>query len=206
MKMDSHPSLAAVPKPVLELVPPVHLTLPGRFFHHVRGQAREVSVAQLRQLGELFLTASVAVTDLYLRLCSHIRAYDLDPDEVAVALREAGFPASRISELCRVAFAPDNIWREFSATHIGFRVALTKTRMYYENRRGDRRTKRRKLRRASARVIRLLRDLGETGWEYRAKNYQLWVRDGLNTTNTLPVQNINGLPDTSGFHIIEGRP
>jgi len=160
---------------VVELTPAVVLSIPGRHFHHARGQARDVSIEQLRELGRLFLKSALTVGDLYLRLCDHIRVYDLDPDEVAVALRDAGFPPPRISEIRRVAFAPANIYREFMTKGIGFRVALTKTRLYYEVRRRDLRTKRRKLRRASARVIGLVKDLGELAWEYRAKNCRLNV-------------------------------
>ncbi|HTD67656.1 MAG TPA: hypothetical protein VK846_14110, partial [Candidatus Limnocylindria bacterium] len=154
---------------------PIALTIPGRFFHTVRGQSRQTSLEQLRELGQLFLRSAMVVGDLYLRICGHVRSYDLDADEVAQVLREAGFPASRISEICRVSFAPAHIYTEFMCSGMSFRVALTKTRMYYEARRGDRRVKRRKLRRASARVIRLLGDAGGGPWEYRAKNYVLSV-------------------------------
>ena len=188
------------------MVPPVELQVPGRWFRHVRGQAREVSLEQLRDLGRLFIKSAVAVGDLYLRMCDHIRAYDLDPDEVASALKDAGFPPSRISEIRRVAFAPENLYREFMTKGYGFRVALTKTRMYYEVRRGDKRTKRRKLRRASARVFRLLRELGESVWEYRAKNYSLRAVAELNITNSALEPNILDSPDSKGFARMEVRP
>jgi len=155
--------------------PPVELKLPGRWFQRSRSQSRETSIEQLRDLGRLFIRSALAVGDLYLRICDHIRAYDLDPDEVAQALRDASFPPSRISEIRRVAFAPDNLYREFMAQGLGFRVALEKTRMYYAVRRGERRSKRRKLRRASMRVLELVKDLGEGSWEYRAKNHLLSV-------------------------------
>ena len=85
----------------------------------------------------------------------------------------------------------------------GFRVALTKTRMYYDNRRRDNRTKRRKLRRASARVIRLVQDLGQAAWEYRATNYALSVVSGLNITNTPPAANLISSPVGAGSDIRE---
>src|SRR5215218_6546786 len=109
------PSAALIKTETVEVVPPVSLTLPGRYFQRARGQSREKSIEELRTLGELFIKSAVAVTDLYLRICLHIRYYDLDRDEVATALKTAGFPASRISELCCVAFAPENIWKEYSA-------------------------------------------------------------------------------------------
>jgi hypothetical protein len=174
---------AIVKSEAVELVPPVAVTLPGRYFHHARGQARSVSITQLRELGELFIKSAVAVTDLYLRICLHIRVYALDRDEVAPVLKGCGFPSSRVSELFRVAYAPENIFREFSATHIGFRVALVKTRMYYEVRRRDAGVRRRKVRRASARLLRLVADLGESTWEYRAKNYRLLVVAEQRITN-----------------------
>ena len=199
-------SAAIVKSEAVEMVPPVELQVPGRWFRHVRGQAREVSLEQLRDLGRLFIKSAVAVGDLYLRMCDHIRAYDLDPDEVASALKDAGFPPSRISEIRRVAFAPENLYREFMTKGYGFRVALTKTRMYYEVRRGDKRTKRRKLRRASARVFRLLRELGESVWEYRAKNYSLRAVAELNITNSALEPNILDSPDSKGFARMEVRP
>ena len=190
----------------IEQCAPVELQIPGRWFQHVRGQARDVSIEQLRELGRLFLHSAVTVGNLYLRICDHIRAYDLDPDEVAAALRDAGFAASRISEIRRVAFAPENLYREFMTQGLGFRVALTKTRLYYDVRSRDRRTKRRKLRRASARVIRLLKDLGERSWEYRAKNYTLNVVEQLNITNSAAGRDIIGLPANIGSGIMEARP
>jgi len=106
--------------PAVELVLPVELKLPGRWFQRARGQSREASLEQLRELGRLFIKSAVAVGDLYLRICDHVRAYDLDPDEVGAALRDAGFPASRVSEIRRVAFAPSNIYNEFMTKGIGF--------------------------------------------------------------------------------------
>jgi len=190
----------------VELVPPVTLTLPGRHWVPARGQSRDESIAQLRELGELLIRGAVAVTDLYLRICTHIRAHDLDPDEVTQALRQAGFSAPRISELRRVAFAPEHIFKEFAATHIGFRVVLAKTRMYEQVRRSDIRVKRRKLRRASARVLRLFREIGQNVWEYRVKNLQLLVIDQLNTTNTVVESDSKLLPARVGFDRMEVRP
>lgn len=200
------PDASLVKSETVEMVRPVALTLPGRYFHRARGQSREKSLLELRELGELFIKSAVAVTDLYLRICLHIRSYDLDRDEVTPVLKQCGFPASRISELCRVAFAPENIFREFSATHIGFRVALLKTRMYYDVRRRDRKVKRRKVRRASARLLKLLKDLGEPAWEYRDKNYALSVVSQCNITNTLPDRDVIGLPANQGFARMEARP
>jgi len=183
---------------IIERAAPVELKIPGRWFSHVRGQAREVSIEQLRELGRLFLHSAITVGNLYLRICDHIRVYDLDPDEVTAALREAGFPPSRISEIRRVAFAPENLYREWMAEGLGFRVALTKSRLYYDVRRGEKRVKRRKLRRASARVIRLLRDLGERTWEYRAKNYALNAAEQPRITNSLSGGDPLAIPNSIG--------
>jgi len=158
--------------------------LPGRWLTPVKGQARAESLEQLKELGRLFLKSACAVSGLYLRICSHIRAYELDVDEVSEALKEAGFPPPRVSEIRRVAFAPEWLYREFMADAVGFRVALRKTRMYYAVRRTDKSVRRRKLRRALARVSRLLADLGEKVFEYRAKNCVLLVSVQVNITNT----------------------
>jgi hypothetical protein len=167
----------------VELIPSVTLTFPGRLCLAARGQSREASIAQLRELGVLFISGAEAMTDLYLRICAHIRAHDLDPDEISEPLRQAGFSAPRISEIRRVAYAPEHLFREFYATNIGFKMVLAKTRMYEQVRRSDIRVKRRKLRRASARVLRLFREVGQPVWEYRVKNYRLLVSEQLNTTN-----------------------
>ncbi|HMJ90271.1 MAG TPA: hypothetical protein VK530_10665 [Candidatus Acidoferrum sp.] len=161
--------------PPREYGPPLTLELPYRWFQPARNQPRAESVAQLTELGKTFVRAAVAVADVYLRICDHIRWYELDPDEVSKALAEAGFPPSRVSEIKRVAYAPDHIWKELQAREIGFRVALQKSRMYYENRKRELPVKRRKLRRACARVLRLLRDLGEDSWEYQHKSFAVIV-------------------------------
>jgi len=189
-----------------ELAKPVELTLPTRWFRPSRQQSREASIEQLRDLGRLFIRSALAVGDLYLRICDHIRAYDLDPDEVTQALRDASFPPSRISEIRRVAFAPENLYREFMSKGLGFRVALEKTRMYYAARRGERRGKRRKLRRASMRVVELVKDLAEGDWEYRAKNHRLVVANEQRITNTASEPRLISSADTAGVATMEVRP
>lgn len=156
----------------------VTLELPGRWFMPSRTQSRETSLKQLRQLGELFVRGAMAVGNLYLRICDHIRAYDIDPAEVSQALSQAGFPESRISEVKRVAYAPQEIYMEYSAGRYGFRVALEKSRLYYAAHRTKPQAKRRQLRKAAGRLIKLASVMhsGPDGWEYELNGYKLVIR------------------------------
>ncbi len=156
----------------------VTLQIPGRWFQLNRELPHEIAVKQLFELGEMFMRGAMAVGNLYMRICDHIRMYEIDPLEVSQALTKAGFPDSRISEIKRVAYAPQDVYLEYSAGQYGFRVALAKSRLFYAAQRTKAHAKRRQLRKAAGRLIKLASAMhsGPDGWEYELGGYRLVVR------------------------------
>jgi len=68
--------------------------------------------------------ATIATGLLWLELCKFIRQNSLAPKVVSEQLGALGFVKSRISEVNRVANAPDEVWNEYEARGLGFRHAL----------------------------------------------------------------------------------
>lgn len=144
------------------------LTIPGRWFEFNRTATREWMCAELTRLGKVFADCEAPVVDLYFRMVDHARSYELDPEEIHDALVSAGFPASRVSEFKRLAFAPEEVWHEYCEGKLGFKLALRKTRMFYQTRQSVAGRNRRLLRRAAGVVVRWLRDLDvREAWEFR---------------------------------------
>jgi len=144
------------------------VTVPGRYFELQRSATREWMREELTRLGKVFCECERAGVDVYFRMVSHARSYELDPEEIHDALTLAGFGASRVSEFKRLAFAPDAVWHEYSGGRMGFKTALRKTRMFYQVQRFKEGRNKRQLRRAAGAVVRWLRALDwREAWTYR---------------------------------------
>lgn len=167
----------------MELASPITLTLPTRWYLPEKGMTRASAIVQLRELGEQFVKGSQALGGLYLRITDHVRHHELDPEEVRPVLRQAGFPVARISEVLRVAGAPEPIYAEYSTSRIGFRVALAKTRLYHLAQGTRLPYKRRQARRMSARLIRQVMAIGVEAWRDRLKGWRLQVVSEVKITN-----------------------
>jgi len=81
-------------------------------------------IEELRAHGIAIAKATVATGLLWLNLCKFIRANAIAPKLVSEQLGSLGFNRVRVSEVNRVANAPDDVWSEYEAKAIGFRNAL----------------------------------------------------------------------------------
>jgi len=83
---------------------------------------------EIHTLAEEIIKATGEVAGRYKDLCLYIRNNKVAPKLVSFELGRLGFKRSRISEINRVANAPDKLWHEYEAKIIGFDKALELTR------------------------------------------------------------------------------
>lgn len=95
--------------------------VPQRNSGEVEVESREEMT--LRKKAEVFHKKSADLQKLYFSLCSYIREKQLEPAVVRRALLAAGFPKSRVSEVFKVSFVSEEIWLEYKAKTIGFKLA-----------------------------------------------------------------------------------
>jgi len=79
---------------------------------------------EIREIGEAIIRKTGEVAGLYLSLCLNIRANKIGPAIVTRILKELGFHKVRISEINKVANAPDDVFSHYQARAIGFNKAL----------------------------------------------------------------------------------
>jgi len=79
---------------------------------------------EIRETGEAIIKKSGEVAGLYLSLCLNIRKNAIAPAVVSRILKELGFNRVRISEINRVANAPDDVFTNYQARAIGFNKAI----------------------------------------------------------------------------------
>jgi len=75
------------------------------------------------------VNAAINLGMTYLELVGDIRKRSIDPVTVTATLKEAGFADSRISEVKRVAFASEEVYKEIAAAQLGFKAAVTAARL-----------------------------------------------------------------------------
>lgn len=80
-------------------------------------------------LGDAIIKKAGELAGLYLKLCLYIRQEKVAPKLVSYVLARQGFKRSRISEINRVANAPDKVFKEYEAKLIGFDKALEFSRI-----------------------------------------------------------------------------
>lgn len=157
-----------------DLAPPIELKIPSAHWLPDRASDdRRDVLRQLCELGAIFKKGSEALGGLYLRICSHIRHYEITPEESKFVLASVGFSKVRISEVLRVAYCPPKLYNEFSARVIGFRVCLKKTRLYYMAGRNKVRYKRRQLQRAGVRLVKRLEENGLDEWSLSHRGFEI---------------------------------
>ena len=128
----------------------VTVTVPARWT--VSHQSRTDAIREVGDLAGIITTAADAVCGCYMRLCDVIRLHGLTDDEVRSAIG-GRFPAPRVSELLRVANAPDETYRRYRAGFFGFKAALQECRGYRIL--PERRLVQKRIRRAAERLVRL---------------------------------------------------
>lgn len=95
---------------------------------HAVKTAEPKALVTLRKLATDALNAHEKAVNAYFKLCVHIRDSQLDKATVQDVLTERGYPASRISEVKRVAFCTDELFSQFRQGVIGFRYTLAAAR------------------------------------------------------------------------------
>lgn len=80
--------------------------------------------AVIRKFGMEIVQGVIVVGHKYCELCYYIRANKVPPTLVAFELGRLGFKRQRISEINRVAQAPDEVFAAFQAHYIGFYKCL----------------------------------------------------------------------------------
>lgn len=110
-----------------ELAPAITVTIPSRW--QIQRRTHAEALEEIRQIGQVIERASQAVCGAYMRICDIIRESKLTEDEVRKQLAES-FPPSRISEILKVAHAPEHVWAYYKAGTFGFKGALKGARLY----------------------------------------------------------------------------
>ncbi len=160
----------------VELTPPETVEFPGRYWLPDPATTRPEALAQLRSLAATFEKGSVALGGLYLRICDHIRKFGITPPEARKELAAAGYPAPKISELIKVANAPEAVYHEYHSRNVGFRATLRKTRLYYMAGRHRKQYKQRLLQRASLRLCLRMAEVGVREHRFAHGDYRLEAR------------------------------
>lgn len=156
-----------------DLAPEIELSIPSLHWLPEASDSHADVLDRLARLGTIFKTGSEALGGLYLRICEHIRHYRITPEEARVTLCNCGFSKVRVSEVLRVAYCPPNLYNEFRARVIGFRVCLKKTRLYYMAGRHKTRYKRRQLQRAGVRLAKRLEENGLDEWSLTHSGFEI---------------------------------
>lgn len=133
-----------------ELAPERIISVPSRWA--LLPQDRALSIAEVQRLGDIINRGAEALCSCYMRMCDLIRDRELTDDEVRGAL-SASFPPPRISEILRVAKAPDSVYKRYRAGFFGFKAALAECRAY--NVLPETRLAQARIRRAAERLVKL---------------------------------------------------
>jgi len=88
---------------------------------------------EVRETAEAIIKKTGEVAGLYLSLCLNIRQNKVAPTVVGRILKDLGFHRVRISEINKVANAPDDVFTNYQARAIGFNKALEFARVENES-------------------------------------------------------------------------
>ena len=135
-----------------ELAPPIELTLPSRWTIK-KSVSPQDELREIENLSRIITESASAVAGVYMRLCDTIRSSAVSEKDIRAPL-EKHFPQSRVSELMRVARAPEDIYARYSAGFFGFKAALKHCRLYSVTPSVE--LKRRQLMRATHRILKLI--------------------------------------------------
>jgi len=90
--------------------------------------AEKAQKVAIQEIGAAIVRGTVEVAVKYRELVGYIREHTVAPKLVTAWLTPLGFARSRISEIKKVADAPDKVYSAFIASEIGFKNALQLTR------------------------------------------------------------------------------
>jgi hypothetical protein len=125
------------------------LAVPARWVVWQAGD-RALALDDLRDSSRVLATGAAALCGLYMRMCDCIRRFGFDDAEVRAAIGDA-LPPPRVSEMLRVANAPEDVYRRYRAGFFGFKAALERCRMYSVT--ASDRLRDRKIHRTAARLV-----------------------------------------------------
>lgn len=94
-----------------------------------RGKGVAAVRQEIADLAEIINRGTEAITGCYMRICDLIRSRGLTEAEVRDIL-SPHFPPPRISEILRVANAPEQVYLRYSTGFFGFKAALRVCRGY----------------------------------------------------------------------------
>lgn len=140
---------------IKELSSPTSVSFPGRW---TLGELTdEQTVIEIENLSRIIVQGCEAISGVYMRLVGRIRECSLPDWKIR---RELGkhFPQPRVSEIMRVARAPQDVYLKYSAGFFGFKSALKQCRYYHTS--PTQMLLERQARRAAERLIALLGDTG----------------------------------------------
>lgn len=143
---DTGDGLRCVPGNLVELEPEERISIPGRWAVGNPADYR----AELKRLAVVFAAGTQALGGLYMRICDTIRKSNLTDSEVRSVL-ESNLSAARVSELLRVAHAPEEVYIRYTTGFFGFKAALRECRGYVVT--PSEELRRRKMRRTAERLI-----------------------------------------------------
>lgn len=92
------------------------------------GNLVPASILQFKSKVQSLKQAGVLLVESYYDVVTHVRDFQISPDVVTDTLKTEGFAPSRISEFKRIAFSVPQIYEEYKAKTIGFKLALKKSR------------------------------------------------------------------------------
>ena len=138
---------------------PTTIHFPARFRLYHRNATRVQLLGELSKMGATFSRGAEAMRGLYYQIADMIRRHDFSDSEVREALKQH-FPEQRISELLRVARAPQEVFNKYELKLIGFRAALKEAREFTLPK-TEARTKR-QLRRSAERLVAFVRKSGQS--------------------------------------------
>lgn len=154
-----------------ELAPAVTIEIPSRWALPDHNAPRATVLKEVDHLCEKLETGVRALQGLYARVCDVIRTHNLSEKEIRPILAKH-FPPPRVSDILRLARAPEDVYSRYRAGFFGFKAALHQCRLYHITPSKELRI--RKMRRTADRLITLAKgepfiEIKTGGWTVTLK-------------------------------------
>jgi len=153
---------------ITELAPSSQIAIPSRWSVLTARATREEVLSEIDSLAAILVKGVAALQGLYLRICDTMRNHHVS-NEDAREILSRHFPPPRVSELIKVANAPEEVYRRYRAGFFGFKAALAECRGYRIL--PEERLVHKRMRRAAERLINLAGSSPTTftvhGWQVR---------------------------------------
>lgn len=89
-------------------------------------------MTKIREFGLAIASKSGELAGLYLTLCQYIRKNRVEAKLVSFELGQLGFRKQRVTEINRVAMAPEKVWLQYEARALGFDKTLAIARIEHK--------------------------------------------------------------------------